>query len=149
MSRIQRVQNESQSCFSLLNLIPRVNCLAAKISGFITETLLCQKIVLSARTFILIMHVGKMDCCSCAVVLERSCGSLRSFQNSRSIQTLATLRPKKGFLKTLEDGIRVKREKIRATRMWYFMMCSNRTTRCKNKQTIVSETDFISWISSF
>lgn len=62
----------SHSCLSLLNLIPRVNCLAVKISSLITETLLWQKIVPSARTFVLIMHTGKMQLFSngLAVVFE-------------------------------------------------------------------------------
>lgn len=79
MSRMQRVLNESQSCLSLLNLFPPVNCFAVKISSFIRETLLCQKIVPSARTFVLITHVGKMHRCSCAVVHERSGSSPRKF----------------------------------------------------------------------
>ena len=73
----------------------------------------------------------------------RVCASLRSFQNGRSIQTYQRGRPQIGFFKTLEEGARVKRERIGIKRLWFVRLGINRrATRCKNKQSNVNETDF-------
>ena len=82
-----------------------------EIIRFIFEEVDMPKNCPFGGTFVLVMGVAKMDHCSCANVLERHGASVQSFRllntNVRDVVV-----PRKHFFPTLENGTRVKSERI-------------------------------------
>ena len=88
----------------------------SQIIRFIFEEVDIPKNCPFGGTFVLVMGVAKMDHCSCANVLERHGASVQNFRSlNTNIRNVFVSR--KDFFPTLENGTRVRSERIRTKKL--------------------------------
>ena len=114
-----------------------------EIIRFIFEEVDMPKNCPFGGTFVLVMGVAKMDHCSCANVLERHGASVQNFRSlNTNIRSVFVTR--KDFFPTLQNGTRVRDERIRTKKLHCGLLgcaLTEEQPNAKDKQRSVNETE--------